>query len=49
VVKVPTIFICDEPEAGLHRHAEHRMAKGLPELARARGLGVVAATHSPDL
>ena len=49
VDEVPAVFICDEPERGLHRLAEERLAQGLPVLARTRPFGVLAATHSPAL
>lgn len=49
VDKTPALFICDEPERGLHRLAEGRLSQGLPVLARTRPFGVLAATHSPAL
>lgn len=49
VDETPAVFICDEPERGLHRLAEGRISQGLPVLARTRPFGVLAATHSPAL
>jgi hypothetical protein len=49
VDEVPAVFVCDEPERGLHRLAEGRLSRGLPSLALSRPFGVLAATHSPAL
>lgn len=45
----PFVLLCDEPEQGLHRLAEHRLATGLPAMMQERGGAAVVATHSPDL
>jgi hypothetical protein len=45
----PVVFLCDEPEAGLHRAAEHRLAHGLSRISRIVGGATLVATHSPDL
>jgi ABC-type transport system involved in cytochrome c biogenesis ATPase subunit len=45
----PVVFFCDEPEAGLHRLAERRLATGLHTLALRTGVSVLTATHSPQL
>lgn len=45
----PIVLLCDEPEQGLHRLAEHRLATHLPKLMRERGGIALVATHSPDL
>ena len=41
------LVVIDEPERGLHRVAERRLADGLAELSRSLGLTFVVATHSP--
>lgn len=46
---LPVVFVCDEPEAGLHRLAERRLSTGLQDLALRTGVSVLAATHSPFL
>jgi ABC-type transport system involved in cytochrome c biogenesis ATPase subunit len=46
---LPVVFFCDEPETGLHRLAERRLAIGLQNLALRTGVSVLAATHSPLL
>jgi ABC-type branched-subunit amino acid transport system ATPase component len=46
---LPVVFFCDEPEAGLRRLAERRLATGLQTLALRTGVSVLAATHSPLL
>ena len=46
---LPVVFFCDEPETGLHRLAERRLATGLQNLALRTGVSVLAATHSPLL
>jgi hypothetical protein len=43
------VFVCDEPEAGLHRLAERHLATGLPKMASRGQLAVLVATHSPVL
>ena len=48
-LSVPVIFLCDEPEAGLHRLAERHLARGLNKLSLRTGVAVVVATHSPLL
>lgn len=42
------LVLIDEPERGLHRTAERRLAGGLQRLARDLGLTIVVATHSPS-
>lgn len=45
----PLLFLCDEPERGLHRLLEHQLARGLSSVLRTvSGVGVVA-THAPDM
>lgn len=44
--EAPVVFVCDEPELGLHRLAERRVAAGLMELAQKGQMSVLAATHS---
>ncbi|MFC9555987.1 hypothetical protein ACFTWF_34785 [Rhodococcus sp. NPDC056960] len=44
--EAPVVFLCDEPELGLHRLAERRVAAGLVELAQKGQMSVLAATHS---
>lgn len=46
---LPVVFFCDEPETGLHRLAERRLAIGLQNLALRTGVSILAATHSPLL
>ena len=41
------LVIIDEPERGLHRLAERRLAEGLARLGEDLGLTFVVATHSP--
>lgn len=41
------LVIIDEPERGLHRLAERRLAEGLARLGEELGLTFVVATHSP--
>lgn len=43
----PVVFICDEPEQGLHRLAERRVADGLLDLAAHEAMSAIVATHSP--
>jgi energy-coupling factor transporter ATP-binding protein EcfA2 len=43
------MFICDEPEAGLHRLAEQRLPHALAKLAAPGRMSVVVATHSPAM
>lgn len=43
----PVVFICDEPEQGLHRLAERQVAGGLLELAAHERMSAIVATHSP--
>lgn len=45
----PLIFLCDEPERGLHRILEHDLARGLSEVMRLLRGAALVATHSPDL
>jgi energy-coupling factor transporter ATP-binding protein EcfA2 len=45
----PVILLCDEPEQGLHRRAEHHLAAGLDQLAQKLEAPVLVATHSPAL
>ncbi len=41
------LVIIDEPERGLHRLAERRLAEGLARLGEELGLTFLVATHSP--
>jgi predicted ATPase len=43
----PIVLAADEPEAGLHRRAELRVAEGLAALGARPGATIVVATHSP--
>ncbi|CAH0230638.1 hypothetical protein SRABI91_02629 [Rhodococcoides fascians] len=43
---LPVVFLCDEPESGLHRLAERKMAIGLGALPRESDVNIIAATHS---
>lgn len=43
----PILLLTDEPEAGLHRKAEWRLAAGLDYLSNERQSGGLIATHSP--
>ena len=43
----PTVLLLDEPEASLHRAAEHHLIAGLVRLAAEEQLAVIVATHSP--
>lgn len=45
----PVVLICDEPEAGMHRLAERRLAAKLGRIAERTGAAVLVATHSPFL
>lgn len=45
----PMVFLCDEPEAGLHRRAEAQLAHGLAGAMADRGTTAIVATHSPFL
>ncbi|NIL91354.1 hypothetical protein RhoFasSB10_03697 [Rhodococcus fascians] len=47
--ELPAIFICDEPESGLHRLAERKMASGLAELSAKTNVNIITATHSSQL
>lgn len=49
LAELPVVFFCDEPETGLHRLAERRLATGLHKLALRTGVSVLTATHSPLL
>ena len=44
----PWLFI-DEPESGVHRAGERRLAAGLRELTDELGASIVIATHSPHM
>lgn len=46
---LPLVLLADEPERGLHRLAERRLASGLGAMAKAREVNVLVATHSPLL
>ena len=46
---LPLGFLCDEPEAGLHRVAEAAMPVGLARAMADHGASAVVATHSPYL
>lgn len=41
------MILIDEPERGMHRLGEQRLARGLSELSNALGVTLVVATHSP--
>ena len=43
----PILLLTDEPETGLHRRAEWRLAAGLDHLSNERQSGGLIATHSP--
>ena len=45
----PLVFLCDEPEGGLHRKAEEQLAAGLASAMDDRAAFAVVATHSPFL
>lgn len=47
--RVITLWVIDEPEAGLHRSAEAHMAAGLVAVSAKPGTPIIAATHSPML
>jgi ABC-type transport system involved in cytochrome c biogenesis ATPase subunit len=42
----PVIFLCDEPESGLHKRAEKSLPRGLSKVATDARASVIAATHS---
>jgi hypothetical protein len=42
----PVIFLCDEPESGLHKSAEKSLPPGLSRVATDARAAVIAATHS---
>jgi hypothetical protein len=46
---LPLVALADEPEGGLHRRVESRLALGLSELGRDLNAAMVVATHSPSL
>lgn len=46
---IPLVFLCDEPESGLHRLAEQRMASGLAAAMASHQASSIVATHSPAL
>ncbi|MCX5042360.1 AAA family ATPase [Aldersonia sp. NBC_00410] len=43
------LFLCDEPERGLHKHAERRIPTGLAALAAREDVAVLVATHSTHM
>lgn len=43
---VPMIFLCDEPERGLHLSVERRLPGTLSRISSREGMSVVVATHS---
>jgi hypothetical protein len=45
----PVVFLCDEPEAGLHRGAEAALPRALARVAAEHATKVITATHSPAL
>jgi len=45
----PVVFLCDEPELGLHRAVEQRLATGLSAVSRAINAATIVTTHSPAL
>lgn len=46
---VSIAFLCDEPEAGLHRGAESALPNALAAVAAQYGAKVITATHSPTM
>ncbi|HVE26546.1 MAG TPA: hypothetical protein VNC22_14130 [Sporichthya sp.] len=46
---LPVVFLCDEPEAGLHRRAESALPDALVKIAGESGLRMAVATHSPAM
>ncbi|HEX3827197.1 MAG TPA: AAA family ATPase [Sporichthyaceae bacterium] len=46
---LPVTFLCDEPEAGLHRRAEAELPDALVRIAAESGVRIAVATHSPAL
>ncbi len=46
---LPVVFLCDEPEAGLHRRAESSLPDALVKIAAESGLRLGVATHSPAM
>ncbi len=46
---LPVVFLCDEPEAGLHRRAESALPDALVRIAAESGLRMAVATHSPAM
>ncbi|GAA0610801.1 hypothetical protein GCM10009547_11050 [Sporichthya brevicatena] len=46
---LPVVFLCDEPEAGLHRRAESALPDALVRISAESGLRMAVATHSPAM
>ncbi|HUR73351.1 MAG TPA: hypothetical protein VMZ00_03700 [Sporichthya sp.] len=46
---LPVVFLCDEPESGLHRRAESALPDALVKIADESGLRMAVATHSPAM
>ncbi len=46
---LPFVALADEPEAGLHRQLESRLASGLSALGQRLNAALVVASHSPAL
>ncbi len=46
---LPVAFLCDEPEAGLHRRAEAGLPDALTRIAAESGVRIAVATHSPSM
>lgn len=46
---LPVLFLCDEPEMGLHRSAEEALPSGLSAVAREADAAIVVATHSAPM
>lgn len=47
--QLPFVALADEPEGGLHRRLDKRLAQGLASLGQQLGAAMVVATHSPAL
>lgn len=46
---LPTVFLCDEPENGLHPQAESALPRALSQLFPTSQGAAIVATHSPSL
>lgn len=45
----PLLLLCDEPERGLHRLLENRLALGVSDAMRRLGGSALMATHAPSM